>query len=335
MGIIDKIRIFFFKLNHSEKVDGPYDYYEYDTKNNIVVCSNADFRDSKDINLDISSLIVQIGKDDIDTLSRLCTYGKYINTNNENCVLLTIEDIVNSLLLHDIDTNMIFADLLEDNSLLEPLDRDAILDKLFINDLLYTPYYYTTIEEKDKYTIYFPNVDYINYYFRETTNKDIYFDNIHVKIYLYNVPMFVLLEANYIDDKIMKFDVNEEPVVDNKTYSFSFEGKSYTMTGTQAIYSILNMSKSFGDAYFMNMSTLPMGKSINVKLSISLPSLLTYLDTYRTHYLGKILRDIVFNNDLLTDEEIKNRSLNKLTNDEIKEKEYEEIDDIIEEKYID
>ena len=121
----------------------------------------------------------------------------------------------------------------------------------------------------------------------------------------------------------------------NEILSGNFEGNYFTLNLYQALYAVINMSKSISGDNLASKSILPVGISNKCKITIDLLSIIIYLSKSGNSNLKTDILNALYTNKVISEDDIISGKYNpKINEDDVQRISDEEIDEIISEEDI-
>lgn len=121
----------------------------------------------------------------------------------------------------------------------------------------------------------------------------------------------------------------------NEILSGNFEGNYFTLNLYQALYAVINMSKSISGDNLVAKSILPVGISNKCKITIDLLSIIIYLGKSGNSNLKTEILNVLYANKVISEDDIISGKYNpKINEDDVQRISDEEIDEIISEEDI-
>ena len=121
----------------------------------------------------------------------------------------------------------------------------------------------------------------------------------------------------------------------NEILSGNFEGNYFTLNLYQALYAVINMSKSISGDNLAANSILPVGISNKCKITIDLLSIIIYLSKSGNSNLKTDILNALYANKVISEDDIISGKYNpKINEDDVQRISDEEIDEIISEEDI-
>ena len=121
----------------------------------------------------------------------------------------------------------------------------------------------------------------------------------------------------------------------NEILSGNFEGNYFTLNLYQALYAVINMSKSISGDNLAANSILPVGISNKCKITIDLLSIIIYLGKSGNSNLKTDILNALYANKVISEDDIISGKYNpKINEDDVQRISDEEIDEIISEEDI-
>lgn len=121
----------------------------------------------------------------------------------------------------------------------------------------------------------------------------------------------------------------------NEILSGNFEGNYFTLNLYQALYAVINMSKSISGDNLAAKSILPVGISNKCKITIDLLSIIIYLGKSGNSNLKTDILNALYTNKVISEDDIISGKYNpKINEDDVQRISDEEIDEIISEEDI-
>lgn len=121
----------------------------------------------------------------------------------------------------------------------------------------------------------------------------------------------------------------------NEILSGNFEGNYFTLNLYQALYAVINMSKSISGDNLAANSILPVGISNKCKITIDLLSIIIYLGKSGNSNLKTDILNALYTNKVISEDDIISGKYNpKINEDDVQRISDEEIDEIISEEDI-